>query len=1387
MNHTPQAEYAIFERIAQLEEQLASWQQHCEENQRLLQAERAKREEMEQAMYRSETLFRELIQHNRDPIIVIHDDIIRSVNAAAEALLERKSDELVGENIGLLMAAGSTEVDILGKRGTHTIADMQVVDIEWEGDRVSLASLRDITDYKRMAEELQRSHDELEQRVLERTSELAAANQALQAEIAEHERTEQALRESEERFRTISELVSDFAYSLSIEPGGKPVLEWITDAFTTITGFTAQEVEAQGGWYSLTYQDDQTVVKQHHDWMLAGFQSDEYEFRILTRQGNIRWLRNHCRGLWDEQEQRVVRIYGGVKDITEWKQAMEAVRESEQKFHCFFEQSNDSLVLMNDHGYIIECNHRTQQLLGQQQFEVAGLPLWDVLFQASPVSQRTEDYAQQVKNNISTILNGEHAPSDMCLLQEVRHANGTHRFLDVLVFPIQVEKGKLAGAIIRDITEQKRSEESLRESEEWFRTIANFTHDWEYWLAPDGSYLYVSPACERITGYPPEAFYADKDLFVRIVHPLDRAKMTSHIQHELAESKAEKQEFRIITSNGEERWIGHVCLPVYSKTGEWLGRRGSNRDITDQKWTEEAYRILVDHSLQGLAILQENRVRFANSMMANITGYSVQELLDSSPEDIYTRIHPDDRERVMSYLHERLEGRGSPTRYELRTVRKDGDIRWVEVYAVLTYYQGKPASQVAYVDISERKQAEQALENSRALLQAILDSTTVGIAVIRKNHGIVNANQRFQQIWDLPDNWWHLPSWKERSAVMVERIKYPWEFVQHAQELSISAHETRNTIAFTDGRYIERYGSPYRVDNQIVGQVWSFLDVTEQVRAEQALRESEARYRSLAHNFPNGLVLLFDRDMRFLVAGGEKLEAIGLSPDMLEGKTFQEVVPIDIGDIGEPLYRAILDGTAPAEIEQHYAGRVYHTQPVSLRNDQDEIVAGMIISQDITERKQLESVLEERVEERTRQLFTVVEELHAEMGHREHINRELQRSRDLLRIIFDSIGDGLVLLNDDGRVLAANQPMANLVGHETSDALLNMSWADLCRECGQDEPAEDEEESGFPGMWVLDVLHDEQSHRRREEFVRADGTFHVLDMQTLPIAYASTSIDQMILHIVDVTEQVQLEQLQLENERLTTIRKISQIVAHEVNTPLQTILNALEGLELANTSYRKRFLALAQQEIERVGAILHRLKDPLQSSTEPTKDVDMRDLLDRVLTLTEATLKKHAIVLQQDIPASMPLLHANPDQLTQVLLNLFLNAIDAMPEGGVLGVSIQVPDHQSKVLGNSTGEYAWVRKDEKADMPYPLTTLAPESALIIEVSDTGIGIDASLHAQIFESFFTTKEMGTGLGLAVSQKIINEHGGTINVRSTPGEGSAFVVMLPVPDNVSSTNL
>jgi PAS domain S-box-containing protein len=316
MNHTPQAEYAIFERIAQLEEQLASWQQHCEENQRLLQAERAKREEMEQAMYRSETLFRELIQHNRDPIIVIHDDIIRSVNAAAEALLERKSDELVGENIGLLMAAGSTEVDILGKRGTHTIADMQVVDIEWEGDRVSLASLRDITDYKRMAEELQRSHDELEQRVLERTSELAAANQALQAEIAEHERTEQALRESEERFRTISELVSDFAYSLSIEPGGKPVLEWITDAFTTITGFTAQEVEAQGGWYSLTYKDDQTLVKQHHDWMLAGFQSDEYEFRILTRQGNIRWLRNHCRGLWDEQEQRVVRIYGGVKDIT---------------------------------------------------------------------------------------------------------------------------------------------------------------------------------------------------------------------------------------------------------------------------------------------------------------------------------------------------------------------------------------------------------------------------------------------------------------------------------------------------------------------------------------------------------------------------------------------------------------------------------------------------------------------------------------------------------------------------------------------------------------------------------------------------------------------------------------------------------------------------------------------------------------------------------------------------------------------------------------------------------------------------------------------------------------------------------------------------------------
>jgi PAS domain S-box-containing protein len=158
-------------------------------------------------------------------------------------------------------------------------------------------------------------------------------------------------------------------------------------------------------------------------------------------------------------------------------------------------------------------------------------------------------------------------------------------------------------------------ETELRESEERFRTLADFTYDWEYWLNPDGDYVYVSPSCERITGYRAEEFQKDPELLETIIHPEDRALVTKHLREEPIEgSVVYPVEFRIITRDGEERWLEHVCQPVYGSNGKYLGRRGSNRDITDRRRAEQA----LEEQAKETAVAAE-RSRLARELHDSVT------------------------------------------------------------------------------------------------------------------------------------------------------------------------------------------------------------------------------------------------------------------------------------------------------------------------------------------------------------------------------------------------------------------------------------------------------------------------------------------------------------------------------------------------------------------------------------------------------------------------------------------------------------------------------------------------------------------------------------------------------------------------------------------------
>lgn len=186
--------------------------------------------------------------------------------------------------------------------------------------------------------------------------------------------------------------------------------------------------------------------------------------------------------------------------------------------------------------------------------------------------------------------------------------------------------------------------DAITAGEEQYRIVADNTCDWEFWLGPDGRFIYVSPACERITGHSVQEFMQDPELRLRIAHPEDRAKYEAFMHKNIPAGHFESIQYRIIRLDGEVRWLEHVCRSIFGHNGKYLGRRGSNRDITDRKLAEDAVlhaevynRRLIEASLDPLVTIgPDGKITDVNSATENITGRSRQELTGTDFADYFS-------------------------------------------------------------------------------------------------------------------------------------------------------------------------------------------------------------------------------------------------------------------------------------------------------------------------------------------------------------------------------------------------------------------------------------------------------------------------------------------------------------------------------------------------------------------------------------------------------------------------------------------------------------------------------------------------------------------------------------------------------------------------------
>ncbi|MEW5746431.1 MAG: ATP-binding protein [Nitrospirota bacterium] len=400
---------------------------------------------------------------------------------------------------------------------------------------------------------------------------------------------------------------------------------------------------------------------------------------------------------------------------------------------------------------------------------------------------------------------------------------------------------------------------------------------------------------------------------------------------------------------------------------------------------------------------------------------------------------------------------------------------------------------------------------------------------------------------------------------------------------------------------------------------------------------------------------------------------------------------------------------------------------LELRNEAEKVLGGAIGSSMaalIFENKLV--LTEQERSELSESIKTITENLRFSRRELTEANRELSHLKEFSENIIESAPIGIATVDALLKVNYWNREMEAITGIDKSEAF-NRSIVLL-----------------LPWMPGSVLLQSDQS-----EAVFQTPGHKTLKVNLSPFKDPSGGY---VVVLEDITEKRKMEEQLLQASKLASIGKLTAGISHEIGNPLASISSLVQELRSIDMKTQEdlRFtgdsLRTINSNIERIANIVRSLGDFARVSSTEKVPSAVADILDRTVNLVKYDKRFKAVRFSTEIGDPLPPLTVNPDQIQQVLLNLLLNALDAMPAGGALTVSMK-----------NAGNYAE-----------------------IAVSDTGAGIDDAVMGRIFDPFFTTKPLGkgTGLGLSICYGIIKEHNGSITVRSRKGEGTTFVIKLPV---------
>ncbi|MFA4877796.1 MAG: PAS domain S-box protein [Methanoregula sp.] len=413
------------------------------------------------------------------------------------------------------------------------------------------------------------------------------------------------------------------------------------------------------------------------------------------------------------------------------KLAENALRDSEQRYRSFINSMTDMAFLKDGQGRYVVVNSALEKFFGTGQGSIIGKTDFDLMPTA---------LAEQCQDSDKTTL----TTGNVSVFTEINE----NRTYESHKFPVRLHDGTVfVGGYIRDITEQRRSEQALRDSELRYRIVANNTYDWELWWDPDQNYLYVSPSVKRVTGHSPEEFIRDPDLLWRIVHPDDRHRFQEHQQGVVRTKDPGQVEFRIILPDGTLRWIDHACEPVYNDEGRYLGHRACNRDITDRKDLErKLFRLnqiqtsIIQNAHIWLMILDEKgNAKTWNTAAEKISGFTPEEAVGNP--DLWKHLYPEKgyRSFVTTRIREIIERNEYFENLETMIRIKSGELKYM---LWNTQKLLEPAeNQVSYIsvgrDITSYKIAQETIES----FATYMNNNPDPVLQINKEGVLIEANE----------------------------------------------------------------------------------------------------------------------------------------------------------------------------------------------------------------------------------------------------------------------------------------------------------------------------------------------------------------------------------------------------------------------------------------------------------------------------------------------------------------------------------------------------------------------------------------------------------------------------------------------------------------------